>query len=88
MMRAVAVAGVVAEFCWRRLPSDDVADNDRWEDPDVMSAKDWSLARHQPGQPSRKWQVISPLAIFSTKLQFGIDCPSFAATALASTSGR
>ena len=76
VMRAVAVAGVVAENsvgggC---LPTMSPTMTDR-EDPDVMSAKDWSLARHQPGQPSRKWQVISPLAIFSTKLQFGIDCP-------------
>jgi hypothetical protein len=36
------------------MPPDEIIDNDRWEDPDIMSAKDWTLAGHQPGQPSRQ----------------------------------
>jgi hypothetical protein len=50
--RMVAVAGAVAEFCWKREMFEDT--RDAWEDPLTMSDADWALSGCQPGEPSRQ----------------------------------
>jgi hypothetical protein len=37
----IAVAGAVAEYCWKRWDFEE----DSWYDPNVMSPTDWALAR-------------------------------------------
>jgi hypothetical protein len=47
--KLVAVAGSVAEFCWRG----DEIDLFYWYEPEVMSESDWEMADCSPGQPDR-----------------------------------
>jgi len=53
----VAVAGAVAEECWRTqygIDRDPTEWSDCLWDCDWMSASDWRLSDHEPGEPTRK----------------------------------
>ena len=43
-----AVAGMVAETCWRKETSLDID----WYDPEILSPTDWAAAGCEPGNPS------------------------------------
>lgn len=49
-LQLVAIAGAVAEACWRREKFDDLLD--AWFEPEIMSDSDWELSDCKPGQPS------------------------------------
>jgi hypothetical protein len=59
-VRLIAAAGTVAEECWhyRNAPGE-FEDPWFWEehfqDPNVMSATDWQMARTEPGDPDAKF---------------------------------
>jgi hypothetical protein len=56
-LRLMAVAGAVAEACWRGESFDDMYDD--WYEPSVMSETDWDHAGCAPGEPSKQlWDAV------------------------------
>jgi hypothetical protein len=64
-----AVAGVVAECCWRRESFDDT--QDFWDEPDSMSETDWIGCGCEPGNPTSELLKIIKLAFSLFDCQTG-----------------
>ena len=59
----IAVAGAVAEFCWRRTEIEDLLDDIRWTEVDIMSSSDWRMSGCQPGKPNADFmQAVGTVA--------------------------
>ena len=71
-MAMFAVAGAVAECCWRGNSFHDL----NWDDPDAMSASDWAGCGCEPGNPTRQFFRTIEVASFLLDRETGALWPT------------